>query len=243
MSSSRWALIQGELEALLPPLPGLPRPLSVAECATGDVLVTGTSCEHPALIRDPGWLLCCSSGSGSGTWSPSSVTARDWPSTASSSCQVLGLMAAEPARLVVCSHLGSGTATLRGPEHHQALPWQGALQGLAVPPRAGTALTCPLGLFGMSLLLPRKSGASNPLDLGAVSLPRNSRMPNALQAELNLLHPRLLCWPGALQTGAGVMSPLWNRCMELLTCVCARSGARPSPCCWGRGTEAGDSTA
>lgn len=162
MSSSRWALIQGELEALLPPLPGLPRPLSVAECATGDVLVTGTSCEHPALIRDPGWLLCCSSGSGSGTWSPSSVTARDWPSTASSSCQVLGLMAAEPARLVVCSHLGSGTATLRGPEHHQALPWQGALQGLAVPPCAGTALTCPWGCLECPCCCP---GSQGPLTL------------------------------------------------------------------------------
>lgn len=59
----------------------------------------------------------------------------------------LGLMAAEPARLGVCSHLGSGTATLRGPKHHQALPWQGALWGLAVPPGAGTALTCPRSCF------------------------------------------------------------------------------------------------
>lgn len=148
MGSSGWALIQGGLKALLPPLPGLPTPLSVAERAPEDVLlVTGTSSEHSAMIRGPGWLLCCSSGSGAGAWSPSSMAASDWPSTASSSYQVphLGLMAAEPARLVVCSHLGSGTATLRGPEHHQALPWQGALLGLTVPPRAGAALTCPWG--------------------------------------------------------------------------------------------------
>lgn len=56
MGSSRWALIVGGLKALLPPLPGLPTPLSAAERVPGDVLlVTVTGCEHPAVITLP-WL-------------------------------------------------------------------------------------------------------------------------------------------------------------------------------------------
>lgn len=55
MGNSGWALILGGLKALLSPLPGLPTPLSVAESAPGDVLLlTGTSCEHPAMIRGRG---------------------------------------------------------------------------------------------------------------------------------------------------------------------------------------------
>lgn len=72
MGSSGWALIVGGLKALLPPLPGLPTPLSAAEHAPGDgLLVTATSCEHP------GWLLCCTSGTGAGAWSTSLIAARD----------------------------------------------------------------------------------------------------------------------------------------------------------------------
>lgn len=133
---------------MLPSLPVLSTPLSAAERTPEDVLlVTGPSCECPAMTVGPGWLLGCFLGSGAGAWLLSSMAATDWLSTASSSCQAPspGLMAAEPARLAVYSLLGSCTAILRGPGCHQALPWQRALQCLAVPPCAGTALTCLWG--------------------------------------------------------------------------------------------------
>lgn len=69
---------------------------------------------------------------------------------------------------MVCSHLGSGTATLRGPEHYKGSALAGSPAGSGWSPRVLALPYLPLGLFRMSLLLPRNSG-----------------MPNALQAELD----------------------------------------------------------